>query len=212
MKNTWLTSDWHLGENRFDLMGRPFTSTEQHNNTILTNHNSVVAKDDIVYVVGDVVYQKAPEYLDFLYQFNGRKILIRGNHDAVFTDEQLSHYFEDIIEEGSGVDLTVDGIECWLTHYPTTSKTDKFNLVGHIHGAWKYQLNMVNIGVDVNHYFPVNANKVPFYFNTIKNHYDDDVWVAYSETNKIHHHNGRGKIGSYFAKHGKALDISKIPN
>ncbi len=198
--NTWITSDWHLGENRFDLMFRPFKTTDEHDNTIINNHNSLVSPDDIVYVVGDAVYQKSPNSLPLINKMNGKKILIRGNHDGAFTDEQLSPYFDKIVEDGGGIELSINDIDCYLTHYPTTSKPDKFNLVGHIHGAWKYQLNMVNIGVDVNHYYPVNINKVGFYFTTIKDHYDDDVWVAYNEINKIHHHNGRGKKSSYFQK------------
>lgn len=201
--NTWITSDWHLGENRFDLMFRPFKTTDEHNNTIINNHNSVVGKDDIVYVVGDVVYQKEPKYLPLVSKMNGRKILVRGNHDNVFTDEQLSPYFEKIISDGDGIDLTIQGVDCYLTHYPSTSKKDKFNLVGHIHGAWKYQLNMINIGIDVNHFFPVNSDKVLFYLNTVTNHYDEDVWIAYNEINSQFYRNGRGKQSSYFTKKEK---------
>lgn len=198
--NKWITSDWHLGENRFDLMGRPFKSTYDHNNAIVYNHNSVVSPQDIVYVVGDAVYQNAPEYLALVSRFNGRKILIRGNHDKVFSDEQLKQYFEQIVPDGEGLDLNIDGIDCYLTHYPSTSKKDKFNLVGHIHGAWKFQLNMVNIGVDANYFYPTNFTRIPFYFNTIKNHYDEDVWVAYNEINNQYFRNGRGKQSSYFLK------------
>ena len=57
MKNTWITSDWHLGENRFDLMFRPFKSTDEHNFTILNNHNKLVSQDDTVYLVGDAAAQ-----------------------------------------------------------------------------------------------------------------------------------------------------------
>jgi calcineurin-like phosphoesterase family protein len=197
--NTFLTADWHLGENRFELMGRPFTSTEEHNNTILQRHNSVVKPDDVVIVIGDAVYQKTPDFLDMVSKFNGKKVLIRGNHDAVFKDEQLAPYFDKIIAEGEGISASVDGIDCYLTHYPTQGKADKFNLVGHIHAAWKYQLNMFNVGIDTNGYYPVNLNKIPFHFNAIKNFYDDDVWAAYSDIN-TDYVGVRGKKGSYFKK------------
>lgn len=202
--NTWITSDWHLGENRFDLMFRPFKTTDEHNNTIINNHNSVVGKDDIVYVVGDAVYQKEPMYLSLVSKMNGRKILVRGNHDNVFTDEQLSPYFEKIIPDGDGIDLTIDNIECWLTHYPTTGRKDKFNIVGHVHSIFKFQLNMINVGVDVNHFYPVNLNKIPFFYKTIKDHYDGDAWVAYNEIN-TNFIGKRGKKGSYFEKKNKTM-------
>lgn len=200
--NIWLTADLHLGENRLDLMGRPFKSTEEHDKTIINNHNSLVSPDDMVVVVGDAVYQKSPESLPLIGKMNGRKILIRGNHDAVFTDEQLKPYFSTIVKDGSGMEMSIGGVSCWVTHYPTTGKKDKFNIVGHIHGIFKFQLNMVNVGVDVHHFYPVNSNKIPFYFNTIKDHYDGDAWAAYNEINS-QFVGKRGKSGSYFDKHFK---------
>jgi len=197
---TYLVADWHLGENRFELMGRPFKTTDEHNNTIKERHNSLVQPEDIVIVVGDAVYQKAPEYLSLVKEFNGKKVLIRGNHDRVFTDKQLSPYFDKIIEEGDGITAKVEDIECWITHYPSQGRSDKFNLVGHIHAAWKYQLNMFNVGIDVNCYYPVDISKIPFHFTAIKDFYDDDVWIAYDDINMQYYDNGRGKKGSYFKK------------
>ena len=197
---TWLTADWHLGEIRFELMGRPFKTTDEHNATIIERHNSLVQPDDVVIVVGDAVYQKAPEYLPLVAKLNGKKVLIRGNHDTVFTDEQFAPYFDKIIDEGDGINAKVEDIDCWLTHYPTQGKADKFNLVGHVHGAWKYQLNSYNVGVDTNGYYPVDLAKVPFHFNAIKNFYDDDVWAAYNDINAKFFHNGRGKQGTYFKR------------
>lgn len=196
---TWLSADYHFGESRFELMGRPFSTIDEHNNTIRDNHNKLVGKDDVLIVVGDVVYQKAPEYLPFIEQLNGKKILIRGNHDKIFSNAELEQYFDEIVEEGSGISATVEGIDCWITHYPTTGKPDKFNLCGHIHAAWKYQLNSFNVGIDVNSFMPVNLNRIPFHFNAVKNFYDDDVWVGYNPINAQFYHNGRGKNSSYFS-------------
>ena len=95
------------------------------------------------------------------------------------------------------VRLEVEGIECYATHYPTRGKWNEFNLVGHIHSAWKYQLNMFNIGVDANHFYPVDLETVPFHISAISGFYDQDVWVAYNEINKFYE-NKRGKSGSRF--------------
>ena len=192
----FLTADWHIADPRFELMGRPFTTVDEAIRTLVSNHNTIVSKDDTVYVVGDVCYQKAPEYLDRASLFNGRKILIRGNHDRGITDEQFKKHFATVIPEGYGVDLEVEGIKCYATHYPTKGKNDRFNLVGHIHGAWKYQLNSLNIGVDVHNFRPVNLSKIPFHFKAISDYYDNDVWVAYDEIN-FAFRNKRGKKGSY---------------
>lgn len=196
MKNTWITADWHLGEDRFEIMGRPFVTRDQMINALVYNHNTYVRPEDTVIVVGDVCYQKTPEFLSHVSRFNGEKILIRGNHDRIFTDKDLYPYFSLIFDEGAGYHWIADDVPCYITHYPTKGSSEYFNLVGHVHSAWKYQLNMLNVGVDVHHFLPVNMNKIPFHFNAIKSCFDDDVWAAYSMEN-FKYHGKRGIAGSY---------------
>lgn len=194
---TWITADLHLGENRFELMGRPFNDQQEMVLKLALEHNQLVNPDDLVIVNGDVCYQKTPEYLKYVSRFNGKKILIRGNHDRVFTDDELKPYFDEIIPEGSGRYYTVNDIKCYITHYPTCGVADAFNLVGHIHSAFKYQLNMLNIGIDVHNFKPVDMDKIPFHFKAICEFYDQDVWVAYNNVNS-QFVGKRGKQTSYF--------------
>lgn len=200
--NKWITADWHLGETRFDIMQRPFNDVTVHCDTIIRNHNAVVAKDDIVYVLGDVIYQKADPttFLPMISRMNGIKTLIRGNHDVPFTDEQFKPYFSGgIIPDGQGENLLIDGIKCYATHYPSTGKTDSFNLVGHVHGAWKVQLNCLNVGVDAHHFYPVPFSNISFYVNAITKFYDKDVFAAYLDVNSVFRES-RGKKSSYLKK------------
>lgn len=196
--NKWFCSDWHLGETRLDIMGRPFKNTDEMTNVLVENHNSLVAKKDLVFFGGDSVYAKAdPKYLDEIARFNGRKILFRGNHDRNYDDKTLLKYFEEIIPEGHGMPITIDGIPCWITHYPTQGREDRFNIVGHIHAIWKCQLNMLNIGVDVHHFYPINEDKISFYYKAICDFYDQDAWVAYNKINSGFV-GTRGKEGTYY--------------
>ncbi len=181
--NHFITADWHLGEDRFKLMGRPFTTAQEMVDHLVAKHNAMVTPEDTVWVNGDAVYQKAPSLLAEVARFNGKKVLFRGNHDKVFTDEQLKPYFDEIVPEADGKVLEIDGLKCWVTHYPTEGKPDMFNLVGHIHAAWKFQLNMLNVGVDVHHFQPVNVLDVPGHLTAISKFYDRDVWVAYEDAN-----------------------------
>ena len=123
--------------------------------------------------------------------------MIRGNHDRVFTNEELSGYFEKIIEEFNSMCISdnTDG-SIFATHYPTLASKNSFNLVGHIHGAWRYQLNSINVGVDVHHFRPINLEDIPFHMEAIKKYYDDDVWDAYHESNEFYR-DKRGVRGSY---------------
>lgn len=198
----FIVSDWHLGEDRMAILGRPFETGDACIEAMIANHNSVVSPDDEVIVVGDVCYQKRPECLPLVARFNGKKVLIRGNHDRGISDEDFRPYFSEIIPDGEGIEIEAGDLKCFVTHYPTRGKTEIFNLVGHIHSAWKVQFNMFNVGVDVNHFFPTNADKIPFYLKAICDFYDDDVWVAYKSVNKSWC-GIRGKSGSYFVNSGK---------
>lgn len=194
---TWLTADWHLGEDRFELMGRPFATQSEHIDTLVDLHNKRVNPEDTVIVVGDVCYQKTPEFLPLVAKFNGKKILIRGNHDRVLSDDQFKVYFDQVIPEGQGIEMEVDGIPCYVTHYPTEGREDRFNIVGHIHAAWKYQLNMFNVGVDANHFRPVLLDRIRFHYDAVCKFYDRDVWVGYDPINAAYQ-GVRGKQNSYF--------------
>ena len=189
------TADWHLGEHRKQIMQRPIVGQEMVD-ALVEKHNAVVAPDDHVYIIGDAICQHAPHFLPQAARFNGRKTLLKGNHDRPFKNEDLALYFDEIIEEGVGVEVDFGGIACYLVHYPTCGRADRFNLVGHVHGAWKFQLNALNVGVDTNHFAPYDAEEIPFLFNAIK-YYDEDIWAAYHESNSPFV-GVRGKKGRYF--------------
>ena len=175
----------------------PIDNPDQMIDALVYNHNQLVAPEDEVIVVGDVCYQKAPDYLYHIKRFNGRKILIRGNHDRGITDDQFLEYFVKVIPDGGGMKKDICDIPCYITHYPTCGRVDMFNLVGHVHSIFKYQLNMFNVGVDVNHFKPVCLDTIPFHLKAITTFYDDDAWVAYNGINTFYRES-RGKKGTYF--------------
>ena len=199
---TWFSADWHLGEKRLSLLGRPFAGPLEMLATLVVNHNALVAPNDEVIIVGDVISNSAPEseipeLLKSIGKFNGRKtVLLRGNHDRRITDEQFAPYFETIIPEGDGLEMEYDSIQLWITHYPTLARADRFNCTGHCHGAWKVQKNMINVGVDCHAWRPMPLEKVRFFYDAICHFYDQDVWVADHPANVPHI--ARGKFGSYF--------------
>jgi calcineurin-like phosphoesterase family protein len=198
----WITSDWHLGEDRMQIMMRPFENAQDHVDHLVEQHNALVSSEDFVIVVGDAVNKNAPDFLEQLSRFNGEKILIRGNHDRPYSDRDFAPYFSEIISDGGGIELTVGDIECYATHYPTQGRVDRFNLVGHIHSAWKFQLNSFNIGVDCSHFRPHDLDeRIPFVFKAIQDFYDEDVWAAYHESNNKYI-NLRGKKGRYLNEQG----------
>ncbi|MBQ1192537.1 MAG: hydrolase, partial [Lachnospiraceae bacterium] len=57
--------------------------------------NSVVGKNDLIYIVGDFSFKKAKDTENLLRQLNGDKVLIKGNHD-IFLDDKT---FDKILQE-----------------------------------------------------------------------------------------------------------------
>jgi calcineurin-like phosphoesterase family protein len=192
--STFFTADWHLGDERQDILGRPFASAKEMQEKLIAEHNALVGPYDDVFIIGDALHSSGavgPEALD---EFNGIKTLIRGNHD-VLTSEAYAPYVTRVIGDGEGIELHVGGIPCWLTHYPTQSRADLFNLVGHIHGSWRVMKNMLNVGVDVHHFRPITVDQVVFNFGAIQHFYDEDVWCSQLPANTVH--DDRGKPGTY---------------
>jgi calcineurin-like phosphoesterase family protein len=171
----WFTADWHLGDVRFSRdapLLRPFKSLVDQHQTIIKNINDWVQPDDQLIHLGDVVVDA--DYLPLLEQINCKnKTLIRGNYDEG-KEKELSKYF-DGIEEELYYNLS-NGDKIYLNHYPINAKTDCFNVVGHIHGLWKVQPNMINVGVDAWHFLPVSEEQLLYVMNAIRNHYDENVF------------------------------------
>jgi calcineurin-like phosphoesterase family protein len=190
----FFTADWHLGDQRQDILGRPFSSAEEMHERLLGEHNALIAPEDTVYMIGDALHSSGAAAPELLGAFNGHLVLIRGNHD-ILDDSDYAPYVDEIIAEGEGLELDVEGVPCWLTHYPTQARGDRFNLVGHVHGAWRVQKNMLNVGVDAHHFRPITPERVAFYLKAIEGFYDEDVWCGQHLANAAH--GDRSKPGRY---------------
>lgn len=139
MPQIWLTSDLHLGHDREFLWSpRGCKSLNEMEEKLMTNWNSCVREDDIVYILGDIAFgQEIDASLALLKQFNGKKYLAIGNHD---TDNKILKYrefnlFEDI---QFAYRLKYKKISLMLTHYPTIVANNGdpkpvWNIHGHTH-------------------------------------------------------------------------------
>ena len=136
MTNTWFCSDHHFGQASIitfkDKEGeliRPFSSIEEHDETIISNHNALVRPNDRVYVMGDICIHR--RNIPMIGRLNGRKKLLRGNHDC-FRLKDYAPYFDDIDayrmypEQG----IIVSHIPI---HPSQLEWRFKFNVHGHLH-------------------------------------------------------------------------------
>jgi calcineurin-like phosphoesterase family protein len=105
---------------------RPWDNTQDMDEALVANWNEVVKPHDRVYMLGDVVMR--PKDLPILDRLNGRKVLIKGNHD-IFPLKKYLPYFDDIRAYHR-----LDGF--WMSHIPIhPESTDRVtaNVHGHIH-------------------------------------------------------------------------------
>lgn len=140
MSRTWLRADDHLGHNNIIkftdsdgnlIRGLKFKTIEEHDQALIENHNALVHPEDRVYFLGDVAISRRA--LPMLDQFNGRKVLVKGNHDIFKLKEYLS-YFDDI--RAYVVQLDKDKNKVILSHIPIHPESlGRFgvNIHGHLH-------------------------------------------------------------------------------
>lgn len=127
MKNRWIIADPHFGHvNIIKYCNRPFSSVEEMNEILIQNWNKTVLPGDRVYVNGDVSINR--RYLNIIHNLNGKKVLIKGNHDIFKLSDYLS-CFDDIracmVEE-----------DIVISHIPIfKGQSERFigNIHGHIH-------------------------------------------------------------------------------
>ncbi len=131
-------SDTHIEhENVIRFDQRPFTSTKEMWRVIRDNWNNAVTNDDTVYIIGDFIWAKETEWAYYLMQLNGKKVLIRGNHDPKEFSRDTKRHFLQIKEY---LEITDRGRHVILSHYPILSHKGSYNpdcymLYGHVHNT-----------------------------------------------------------------------------
>lgn len=172
----YFTSDWHLNDARLGPASpffRPFTTVHELNRAIIDHMNRIILPEDTMYHLGDVAVEQ--QGISLLREIKClHRFLILGNYDVDFVSE-LSHHFDSIEVETR---LNLKGVNFYLNHYPTNRRPEMFNLTGHIHGLWKVQRNMVNVGVDAWHFRPVSEDEIFYIKNAMENYYDENVFIC----------------------------------
>ena len=111
----YVTSDYHFRD--WTLLGGVFAeSTKEEEARHIELWNSVVGKDDLVLYVGDFCDGVVGDLEELGKKLNGRKILIKGNHDEL-GDEWYRCAFEDVVNE-----MRIDELNLRLIHAKEEAK------------------------------------------------------------------------------------------
>lgn len=164
--NIFFASDHHFQHSKcYDTFLREdgrflryqFANADEGDQAMIDRHNSVVRPEDRVYFVGDVCFHK--KHLHKVGQMNGRKVLIKGNHDLLEMSDYLQ-YFDDVrgVHQFKGVVIT------HIPVHPASLGRWGFNIHGHLHANKVRELDSKgnNTGIEDPRYFNVSVECINY--------------------------------------------------
>jgi calcineurin-like phosphoesterase family protein len=179
--NYWFTADHHFDHKMvIEYANRPFKTQEGKpdvelmNETMISNHNEVVAPNDHVYFLGDLGLTTTPERIyDYIKRMNGVKFWVPGNHDMTLRKSgrlmMLFEWCRDITEiqipdptlpskhKRQSIVLCHYAMRVW-----NKSHHGSWQLYGHSHGSLKDDphIRQIDVGVDCWDYFPAAYDEI----------------------------------------------------
>ena len=176
--DTWITSDTHFGHKnilKYQHNRSHFSSIEEHDETLISNWNSLVKTKDQVWFIGDFAFNsKDSNVLDILGRLNGKLNFIIGNHDWNLINKQtftvqlnwMGYYHElkGFTPKGKGI---------VLSHFPFFSwnkmQFGAYHMYGHTHGQipFMYHGLGMDIGIDTNDLRPYHLPTLVQKLNTL---------------------------------------------
>lgn len=120
-RKIFFTGDLHFGhENVIAFDNRPFATVEEMDAELIRRWNAKVGCDDLVYVLGDMIWRTRNDDAPSIIQsLNGQIVLIKGNHDSFLHNAKAKTALADV-KDYDDISVTLeDGTRkrCILCHY-----------------------------------------------------------------------------------------------
>lgn len=135
--------DMHLGHsNVLNFDNRPFKTITEHDQTLIRNWNEVVGPRDTTYILGDFCWLTEKYWGEILDKLNGKKFLIKGNHDLKTMTTSTQNRFIGIKDIHS---IKYEGKRIIMCHYPlmsypTSQASNCYMLHAHTHLSKEQEL------------------------------------------------------------------------
>lgn len=183
----WFSSDQHFGHaNILRYANRPFVDVQEMDEILVARHNERVGPEDHVWWLGDLALGDIDRSLRMAWRCMGRKTLVVGNHDRVFSGSpekralweeryRTEANIENLVFGHTRIPLTPE-VTVLACHFPFAGDSQKdverfrshrpdddestWLLCGHIHQHWRQQGRQINVGVDAWGGKPVHASKI----------------------------------------------------
>lgn len=170
----YFTSDLHFyHKNVIKHANRPYSDEDEMNVGIISNWNKKVKEEDEIYILGDFT-MKGTEYATaVLKRLNGKKYLIKGNHDKFATQETFDNSLFEWVKDY--YELQYKNTTFILFHYPIEEWNHYFRGSIHLHGHQRNSpeyniknresgLKRYDVGVDANKMSPVSVDEILEFF------------------------------------------------
>ena len=173
----YFIADTHFDhENIIRYCKRPFKNKQEMNNKLIKNWNQMVRTEDIVYHLGDLALKITEDLKILLRGLNGKKFLIKGNHDT----EKNSIYENLDFKILKNPPIVLPNEKIILSHVPLPDKIipeNYLNIHGHIHnnplhfintktGEMEYPIKFYSeklhicVSADVIDFKPISLDKI----------------------------------------------------
>jgi len=140
------------------------------NEAIIERHNSIVAPNDDVYVLGDLMLGDNEKGMECLRRLHGRLHIILGNH-CTPTREAMYKVLPNVVEVAWALKLDYRKYHFFLSHFPSMTGNlgaeslhkVTCNLFGHTHSKEKFYNDipfMYNVAVDAHDCYPVCLDEI----------------------------------------------------
>jgi len=171
MANTFVISDTHFGHANIckflredGSKVRPWNNVEEMDEVLVENWNNIVKQEDKVYHLGDVVMNR--KHLNTMRRLNGKKVLIKGNHDIFDLSDYTEHFYD--VRAYHKLDKFI------LSHIPIHPQElgrFKGNVHGHLHAnivldKWgKRDERYLSVCVEHTEYSPIELSVIQKLFD-----------------------------------------------
>lgn len=168
MSKRFLIADTHFGDEKImNYENRPFADVAQMDNEMISLWNTEVSCSDEIFILGDFGadgYEK-----ELLSKLNGKKYLIKGNHDLKSNEEYRSYGFSEVY------DYPIILESFWILSHDllyVNSNMPYANIFGHVHNSpiiKDYSSQHFCVSVERIKYTPVDFEHVKELVKAAKN-------------------------------------------
>ena len=169
----YFSADWHLGHtNIIRYCDRPFSSSEEMDDCIMSNTNSIMTDKDELYLLGDFTLLGTNVAIDYISRLNIKRIyIIPGSHDVRFLGKKSERaaYVEQQTQGKAKIlpallTLRHEGQRIVLCHYSMRSWDGSHHGSWHLHGHSHCKLpphgRSMDVGTDCHGFKPVSFEQV----------------------------------------------------